>query len=598
MAAYQRIQHPIIRQFGTSTITLTNERVTITIAHSVWSPRLWKALITLLLSLVGQGEDWVTSPSRIAHIPGQPRWKQIPCDGLTRLLYTLMIPETDPLRVLFEAFDWSKVDALCAQPYRNQHSGAPAYAPQMLFRGLVAMFVSGTPFESATLARLKTDLTWRWFVGLNLWCGEPDAGTLSHFRTRMGAERFEQILTECILACDRAGLVGHEEVYYDMTGVAASATQATPYQRAVILSKMLSVWLDAEQGGVGTLDREQVAEIALEVLVAQHPSLKKVDASHIVASQDAPGNCVGDKSRAVSGWWQRLTQAIFRHPRPTPSSTEESQDAVRQVAQELVSELPQTFGDREATVGHTRTNGTMCGYRSGFLVDAKRRIITALIVVTLSTAEAPTVITALKKHYALFGRYPLRLGLDSAFDRDAVHAYTEAHDIFSGVTIRSRPGPAGVFHADAFVWDQEECLRCPQGEEMEHVAGPYKDGTDRYRARAECANCPLVEQCLTETQRAKSTPCRQLRTTTAAHQRAQRHRERSRSPEGRAIRRQRFAAEGVFGHANRFHNGDKTPYRDGQMTRLAQVMVAFVINLEALSSVTSRGKENTVRSTA
>jgi Ni/Co efflux regulator RcnB len=119
---------------------------------------------------------------------------------------------------------------------------------------------------------------------------------------------------------------------------------------------------------------------------------------------------------------------------------------------------------------------------------------------------------------------------------------------------------------------------------------PYKDGTDRYRARAECAHCPLVEQCLTEAQRAQSTPCRQLRTTTAAHQRAQRHRERSRSPEGRAIRLQRFAAEGVFGHANRFHNGDTTPYRDGQMTRLAQMMVAFVMNLETLASETSPGK--------
>ncbi len=597
MSTYRRIQHPIIRQFGSSMISLTNEHVTITIARHVWTPRLWKALITLLLSLVTQEESWVTGPSRIPSIPGQPRWKQIQCDGLTRLLYTLLIPETHLLRSLFRAFEWSTVDALCAEPYRNQHTGAPAYAPQMLFRVLVLMFVSGTPFESTTLTRLTTDQAWRWCVGLNLWCGTPNAGTLSRFRNRVGAERFEQILCECIQVCDRAGLISHEESYYDMTGVQASATQTTPYERAVILSKALSVWLDADQGGVGTLDQEQIAAIALEVLGDQHPSLKKVAPSQIAASLDAPGSCVGDERRATAGWWQRLTQAISLQSRPTPSSSDAVQDTARQVAQELVPELPQAFGDSEATVGHTRTNGTMCGYRSGFLVDAKRRIITAIIVVTLATAEAPTVISALEKHYALFGRYPGRLGLDSAFDRDTVHIYTEAHEIFSGITVRSRPGPSGVLHADAFVWDEKHTLRCPQGEVMEHVGGPYKDGTDRYRVRAKCAHCPLVEQCLTEAQRAKSTPCRQLRTTTAAHQRAQRNRERSRSPEGRAIRRQRFAAEGVFGHANRFHNGDKTPYRDGRMTRLAQVMVAFVINLETLASVTSRGKENTVRST-
>ncbi len=585
MAANQRIQDPIIRQFGSSTITLTNEHVTITLAHCVWTPRLWKALMTLLLSLVTAGESWVAAPSRIPRIPGQPRWKQIPCDGLTRLLYTLFILPTHSLRALFDAYDWSTIDALCAGPYRNQRSGAPAYAPQMLFRVLVAMFISGTPFESATLVRLQTDMAWRWFVGLNLWCGTPDAGTLSRFRSRIGVARFEQIFIDLLLACDRAGLVGHVESYDDMTGVAASATQATPYQRAVILSKALSTWLDADHGGVGTLDREAIAAIALEVLAAQHPSLKTVEPSQLVVSQQASGGCVSEKRLAVSGWWPRLVQAYSGLSRPASTTAEALRKALRQAAQALVPALPQAFGDPEATVGHTRTTGTLCGYRSGFLVDAKRRIITAVTVVTLATAEGPTVISALEQYHARFDRYPLRLGLDSAFDQDPVHRYLEAHGIGGGITIRSRPGPSGVFHADAFVWDQEGHLRCPQGEEMDHIAGPYKDGTERYRAHADCAQCPLKDQCLSAAQQAKPEPRRELRTTTEAHQRAQRHRERSRSPEGRAIRRRRFAAEGVFGHANRFHNGDKTPYRTESMTRLAQLMVAFVINLETLASV-------------
>ncbi len=179
----------------------------------------------------------------------------------------------------------------------------------------------------------------------------------------------------------------------------------------------------------------------------------------------------------------------------------------------------------------------MCGYCSGFLVDAARRIITAVVTVTLNAAEAPTVITALAKHRVLFGRYPDTVGLDSAFDQDAVHRYLEEHSIFGGITVRSRPGPSGVFHADAFVWDEEEGLRCPNGEAMERVAGPYKNGTDRYRASADCAHCPLRDQCLTTGQQATTPPRRELTTTTAVHQRAQRNRERSRSPEGRTIRR-------------------------------------------------------------
>ena len=61
----------------------------------------------------------------------------------------------------------------------------------------------------------------------------------------MGRELFEEILIELILTCDEAGLISHEESYYDMTGVEASATQVTPYQRAVILARALSVYLNA-----------------------------------------------------------------------------------------------------------------------------------------------------------------------------------------------------------------------------------------------------------------------------------------------------------------------------------------------------------------
>lgn len=125
---------------------------------------------------------------------------------------------------------------------------------------------------------------------------------------------------------------------------------------------------------------------------------------------------------------------------------------------------------------------------------------------------------------------------------------------------------------------------CPNEEVMEPIGGPYKDGTIRYRSTGQCSQCPLLEQCLTEKQRQKGIPCRELRTNPTVHQRAQRHRERSRSDEGKELRRSRFASEGVFGHVNRFHNGDKAPYRNAKMDYIAQIMVVFVYNLEKLST--------------
>lgn len=258
---------------------------------------------------------------------------------------------------------------------------------------------------------------------------------------------------------------------------------------------------------------------------------------------------------------------------------------LRAVARQLGPSLPQAFGNPDAAVGHTRTDGTLCGYRSGLLVDAKRRIIVAVVVVALNCVEAPLVIQALDKHYAVFQRHPKRLGLDSAFDRDEVHVYLEAHAIYGGITVRSRPGAAGVFHADAFVWNAAGQLLCPQGAVLQPVSGPNSQELERYRAPGDCAQCPLRNQCLTAKQQQKaSQPQRELQINPAAHQRAQRNPERSRSPAGQALRRRRFATEGLFGHLNTYHNGDKAPYRSGAMDYLAQLMVAFVANLETLAA--------------
>lgn len=572
---------------SSSTITLNDEELVIIIPRKFWTKRQWEWLVNIMTQLVIAGLTWVMAPTMIKQLSdadkSMPRWKRMYIDGLSYLLFVLMIPSDHPLRKLYAAYNWQKVDEKCAPEYKNQQKGAPAYSPQVLFRILVLMFQSGTPFESQTLQRLQTDVAWRWFVGLSLLHPVPNAGTLSYFRSRLGAKLFEEVLIDLIQTCEAAGLVSHIESFYDMTGVEAKATQVTPYQRAVILAQAVSVYLDKEQGGLCVINEEQIAVIVLEVLQEKHPSLNKVKPAQIVRSQNRLDKELNQPGKEKPNWWQHARQGIDGLRGRLMETPLSLADLMRDVACELIPDLPQAFGNPDAAVGHTRTDGTLCGYKTGFLVDVKCWIITAVTFIAVNKPEAPTVVEALDKHYAIFARYPENLGLDSAFDRDEVHSYTEPRGIYTAATVRGRSGPAGVYHSDAFIWGEDSELRCPNDEVMERVAGPYKDGTDRYRSIGECSQCPFFEQCLTAKQRQKKeNPRRELRTNTAAHQRAQRNRERSRSPKGRAIRRRRFASEGLFGHLNTFHNGDKAPYRNAEMDLIAQLMVAFVSNLEKL----------------
>jgi transposase len=582
----------IVNQVGSSTIILTDDALTLTISRSFFTLRQWQGLVGLLTDLIAAGLAWVLAPVRLAPSSDEgtrPRWRQVSLDWLSILLFQLLIPSEHPLRRLFTTLEWHTIDERCAPAYHNGGRGAPAYPPQLLFRILVLMFYSGTPFESATFLRLQTDLAWRWFVGLSVLQPIPNVSTLSYFRKRLGVALFETILADVILACDAAGLIGQVEAYFDMTGIEASATQVTPYQRAVILAKALSAYLEIAPASGEAFSQEQLAALALEALQEMHPSLEKVSPEQIVASQTHLDAELASTVTGETKWWQRLRAQLPSLLLPPDPPAALTPAVLRRLAGQCVPLLPQAFGNPDAAVGHTRTDGTLCGYRGGLLTDAQHWIITAVVFEPLNQPEAPAVLTALKAHQDLFRRLPERIGLDSAFDRDPVHQYLEAHGIFGGITVRSRPGAAGVFHADAFVWNADGQLVCPHDHVMQPVAGPDKNGLDRYRAPEGCAQCPLLNQCLTPKQQARGdSPCRELQTHTAAHQRAQRNRERSRSRAGRALRRRRFASEGLFGHLNRFHHGDKSPYRDDDMDHIGLLMVAVVSNLEKLATYARR----------
>ena len=569
-------------EIGNSRIEITKDSVKITIRKECFGKKRWGQIVELIKLIISGSVGWLILPSTIGEGKGGKRWKSKQIEGISYIIYGLMIAPQNKLKRIYKAIDWSKIDEMCEEVYKNEKRGAPAYAPQMMYRILVLMFYSGTPFESETLRRLETDVLWRWFVGLGMLSKVPDKGTLSKYRKRIGVERFEKILIGIIEACDKAGLIGHKESFYDMTGVEASATAMTPYQRAVILAKAMSKYLE-EKGKEAGISKVEIAEIALEVLEKKHSSLKKVKAQSVVKSAKSLEEKLETGTKKKPRWWRRLKEKWGQIRQNWSEDRVEKIAQVREIAEKLVAELPQTFGNADAKVGRMNKTGTLCGYRSGFLVDAKKRIITAVIFVAVTSREAPTLLTALSKHQAIFQRYPQRLGLDAAFDDDEVHRQMALWNIESVTSVRTRTGAKGLFRTNEFVWNEQKQLICPGGKQMHKCGGPYKNGAERYRPVENCSACPLFQQCLTPKTQAQKTPLRQIDIKTEAHQRAQENRQRCYSPQGQSLRHRRFASEGLFGHLNSYHNGDKAPYRSATMDHIAQLMVASISNLEQLA---------------
>jgi transposase len=593
-------------ELGASSLTLNDKGLTVHIASWHFTPKQWQRLVGRLVQAREQLQ-WLRLPFQTSEQEGA-RWKRISLDLFSLVIYVLLIHPGHKLVKLLQAIDWSEIDRRCAEVYENGERGAPAYAPQVLFRMLLLMALYGLCFESSLVEQIETQMAWRWFCGFGVLTTIPKAATLCYFRQRLGSDKFVEILVWLIQQCDQAGMIGLEEAYFDFTGVAASATQLTPYQRTVVLAKALDAYvagLDdgsiAEEAELKPLLRQLISEAARTVMSEVHTSVKKCRLQSLSRSLDRLNGRVAGMPRGPR-WWQRIRQALQNWWQQEPTTVQEGQallcqlaetsqeagqsepllaalkEHLCQVGRALVSTIPHAWGDLSARVGTLSTGRPVCGYLAGYLVDSKCNVIVGLVSVAANTAQAPQVKVVVDKVKDWLGRLPRRLGLDSAFDRDQVYLDLQHEPIELFIVSRSHRTTKGRLSPESFLFNEADQLCCPAGQPMRLRYGPYKDGRSIFEGEG-CATCPLQAQCVPE---GKSV--RRFQVQLEGHRRWLQNRAKSRSKEGRRVLLQRFAREGVFGHANTYHNGDRAPYRDGEMNAIADCLTAFVVNLEKLAA--------------
>lgn len=593
-------------ELGASSLELNDKGLTVHVARWHFTPKQWLRLGERLAQAQGALE-WLRRPFQTSEQAGA-RWKKISLDLFSLVVYILLIHPGHKLVKLIRAIDWSEIDRRCAVPYKNAKRGAPAYAPQVLFRMLLLMVLYGLLFESSLVEQIGTQVAWRWFCGFGVLTTIPTAATLCYFRQRLGPAKFEEVLGWLIQQCYQAGLISLEEAYFDFTGVAASATQLTPYQRTVVLAKALSAYLAglddhsiAEDDEIKSILRQLIIEAAQAVMSEPHPSVKKLKPKQLSRSLDQLDARV-DHMPQGPRWWHRIRQALREWRQQKSDSVEQGKALLhqlaetpadspqrkqllaalgahlRQVGQALKPTIPHAWGDLSARVGKLSAGLSVCGYLVGYLVDSAHDIIIGLVSVAANAAQAPQVKVVLDKTKHLLARLPGRLGLDSAFDHDHVHVTLADEPIELFIMSRNHRAPKGCFGPECFLINEAGELCCPAEEPMRLKYGPYEDGRSVYEGEG-CASCPLRDQCVPEGKEE-----RRFQVKLESHRRWLENRAKSQSDEGRHILRQRFAREGVFGHANTYHNGDRAPYRDGDMNAIADCLTVFAVNLEKLAA--------------
>lgn len=537
-------------------------------------------------------------------------------DRFSQSVYDLVIPRDHFLCRVNQSVDLSFINALCAETYKASAAGRRAEAPEVLFRALLLMILYQIPFETVLVQEIRLNLAYRWFCGLGIGERVFDHSLFYVVRKRLGAARFEQILTRIVEQCVAQNLIGNEWAFYDTTAITAAATRYSPYERAVIIARALIRLL--EQPAQGEVDPTQppaqarpalqrhIAELAYEVVGAkagaQAAIVEKV-MQLSTAEQAVPASAEILPPAAIPAAepHDALVPLAPAEPRPAVAALEQAAQglatqapltcatepaALRAALAELHAVMPRGPGDPDARFGRTSKGGSFYGYWSGTVVDGKHGVITATHLEPGDT-YAPKGLTespVIAQHVARTGAAPTSAALDAAFDDDAVR--THCANLWPATTVYIHPKPlprppGGVFGFEQFTLTANDEVRCPYPsrkpeETVLRLVRTESNGTRHYVGR-HCAACPWHASCTT------SPGPRTLTVNPEAHRARVRRALEAQSPEHRAALKRRFAyAEAPFGHGKRHHRWGKAAYQSIGMNRIFNVLVVIAHDIEKL----------------
>src|SRR5499426_1274250 len=141
------------------------------------------------------------------------------------LVFEKLVPADHYLRRLKTAVDFNSLRPLVAQCYSHD-MGRGAIDPVCLLKLLLLQFHYGLSDEGV-IRQAQVNVAFRFFLDLPIEAALPEPSLLSQFRTRLGAERFQQVFHEIVRQARSAGLIKDRLRLKDATHVLANIAVPT-----------------------------------------------------------------------------------------------------------------------------------------------------------------------------------------------------------------------------------------------------------------------------------------------------------------------------------------------------------------------------------
>jgi transposase len=489
-----------------------------------------------------------------------------------RLVFDTVVPPDHYLRQVVAHVDFKRFRPRLAEAY-SLGKGRPAIDPVRMLKILFLCFHYKLS-DRQVIARTVTDMAFRWFLDMPLKEVVPHHTDGTHFRNRIGVERFTQVFQELISQAREAGLVKDRLRLKDATHLFAAAAEMQPLQLAAqVRERLLRAatplwpdWVAAQRAHIESL-QHTTAELADDARLAARVEYLRLLATQLhQRSTELPRAEVDDRTQ------QRLDRALDLVDKLL--ADQDDPDA----PDRLVSAV-----DPDARVGWH--GSFFVGYLLDLAIDADSELITSLNVLPANGAEAADAVTLLEQEEAAQGNDVAELSMDGAgYNGPVLRQLTDPQGLNVEVTVPlPSPTPRTTFGPERFslkvIDPQHGELTCPNGQTTRRRRRNRHDTGYRYLFKAQqCAGCPLRQECL-------SNPSSKLGRIVVKNDYEAEYARAAAKAETAAYqqtRRTHPKIERKLGEVARHHGGRRARFRGLPKVLLQSVLTALVVNVKRM----------------
>ena len=531
-------------------------------------------------------------------------------------LYDIVIPEDDFLRLLVITIDWQSIrkelmtDAE-GQPIVYSHTGRPAWDPLVIFKMLFLQRYQ--PASDANVEkRAKTDLAYRFFLGVPIPQPVPDESTLSIYRTKWGDKKIDQVYKTIFkqiqgfgFAGVRKGVVGDithqharihkpsarvligncfEQWIQEVRALGKRFPHVFDLERLRLICFAVDAWFILYQEQIRTKQLSRKERFAL--LVQKVLEVQQELALVISIVEPIPGEVASSKEwRAYRKRKHTLVQILDENVNISEEEDEKQKDK-KEKQNEKNMQINQKKGQRkiishvdpEARSGYKTKTKPFTGYKvvTSMTPDGFHPNVETVPGNVSDTTQAVPLVEKVKEKA---DEMPEAIGLDLGFN--SVKNRKDLHElgVQPGIELERPINPRNpkMFSTSDFQLDFGPLsVTCPADQTTTKVTPVEKTEKLVFRFSKDiCDRCPLKAKC-TSSKTGRTVQFSQLIPLLEID------RQFLETDQYDWLRRTRWRLEGNLGHGKTSHSLAQTPYHGLEKTSFHNRMVFIVLNLKRL----------------